>query len=321
MDRTPPVESVANISIVLPTETIEMITPVLDCLGKLEIATRLEIVIVLPSSEPERIMLPDGCSDARVVRVDSVYPLAEARAAGVRAATAPFVFLGETHSFPRQGMFEAIVQTHGTGWDVVVPIFENENPDGVVSWTGFLNGYASWTHGKSGIELKYAPNFNASYSRAFLIGLGADLARAMATGDDLMGRLRAAGKRVRLEPAARIGHANISSLSHWLRQRVVAGRVIAGTRSKSWSIPRRLLFALGSPLIPLVLLARNRRGIVRTIRRNRLTPAVLPLLFAGTLMQAAGEMLGYTVGTSAKASRQYDEYELRQLSFATGLRP
>ena len=33
------------------------------------------------------------------------------------------------------------------------------------------------------------------------------------------------------------------------------------------------------------------------------------------MVQAAGEMAGYAAGVSAKASRRYDEYEVRQLSY------
>ena len=46
---------------------------------------------------------------ARVVHVPAPFSLAGARAAGVRAAAAPVVFIGETHSFPRPGMLSAML--------------------------------------------------------------------------------------------------------------------------------------------------------------------------------------------------------------------
>lgn len=307
--------SAAEISIVLPTDTIARITPVLDSLRDLALGERLEIVVVLPAGESATAHEMNTKPVVRIHEVSSVYPLSSARAAGIRAATAPFVFIGETHSFPRPGMFEALLQTHADGNAVVVPIFENANPDLVVSWAGFLNGYAEWTEGANAGEITYAPLFNVSYDRSFLVGLGADLEHTLTAGGDMMGRIRGAGYSVWMEPRARIEHWNIELMRDWLPQRLAAGRVIASLRSRRWPIHRRIAFALASPLIPLVLLARIRKGIARSIRHNRAPLRVLPTIALGMLVQAAGEMAGYAAGVSAKASRRYDEYEVRQLSF------
>ena len=65
---------------------------------------------------------------AHVVEVDSVQRLAQARAVGVRAATAPLVYLAETHAFPQPGFVEEIILAHDQGWTAVVPAVENGNP-------------------------------------------------------------------------------------------------------------------------------------------------------------------------------------------------
>lgn len=304
----------AEISIVLPTDTVETIAPVVGALQRLGSGKLLEIVLVVPEAESRDAAARWG--DVKVAIVPSVYPLASARAAGVRAAAAPFVFIGETHSFPRPGMFEALLGAHREGWCVAVPVFENENPDGLVSWAGFLNGYAAWTAGIPDGELSCAPLFNVSYRRDFLLGLGSDLEHTLTTGEDMMGRLREAACGVWLQPNAKIGHVNMAFAGVWLRQRFVAGRVIASIRSRRWSLLRRLSFALGAPLIPLVLLSRIKQGVMRALRSGRVSPAVLPVLATGMIVQSLGEMVGYAAGGSAGTARSYDEYEVRQISFS-----
>ena len=299
-------------SIVLPSDSAITIQPVLDHLAGLEDIGPVEVVVVLPHGDGNRISSP---LDVRVVGIDSVYPLSEARAAGVRAATGNYVFIGETHSFPRPGMFTALRRAHARGYAVVVPVFENENPVGAVSWAGFLNGYAAWAEGQRDDELTYAPLFNASYDRGFLLKLGDELPGTLTTGEDMMSRLRAVGGRVWLESSARIGHVNIARLRDWLPQRYVAGRVIASVRSARWARHRRLAFALGSPGIPLVLFNRIRHGILRTMERHGVTPAVIPVILLGMFVQAVGEAAGYAAGSSARASRRYDEYEVKQMSY------
>lgn len=313
-DGASPSASPPDISIILAADAWQRLVPVLKCLRDMPMTERVEVVVVLPSSET----MMAGFECVRVVKVDSLHPLARARAAGIRAARSPLVFIGETHSFPRPGMFAALAAAHADGCTVAVPIFENANPDSGVSWAGFLNGYASWTAGAPAGELHRAPNLNVSYRRSFLIDQREALDGALSAGENVMDRLRSGGHRVRLEPNARIGHANFSLLSPWLHQRFVAGRVIAGTRSRTWSWTRRIAFAIGCPVLPLVLLSRYSRGIARTIARERVGLVVLPLLAVGMVMQAAGEMAGYIAGESRRASDVYDDYEVRQLSFTAG---
>ena len=310
-------QSAAQISIVLPTDTIETIKPVLGWLHHLALGERLEIVLVVPESEGPASGQLDQADRIHVQLVPSVYPLSSARVAGIRAATAPYVFMGETHSFPDPGMFEALLERHSAGATVAIPVFANANPQGLVSWAGFLNGYAEWTDGVPAQALSYAPLYNASYLRSFLIGLGDDLEHSLTPGGDMMAKLRAAGCTAWIEPKARIAHWNIARIGDWLPQRFVAGRVIASLRSQKWPVFRRLAFAIGAPLIPLVLFARVRSGIMRTIRRNDVSLAVIPALALGMIVQAAGEMIGYIAGASPKGSRIYDEYEVRQLSFTS----
>jgi hypothetical protein len=217
-------------------------------------------------------------------------------------------------------MFDALIDAHEAGWTVVVPVFENENPDGAVSWACFLTGYAPWTEGRPAAELDNAPILNVSYRRFFLVGLGNELGRALSSGEDMVGRLHATGHRIGFAPMARIGHANISYAGTWLGQRVVAGRVIAGTRSASWPLIRRVAYALGSPLVPLVLLSRNRAGISRSMLREHAPMMTLPTLIAGSFMQAFGEMTGYLMGGSVRGLERYDDYEIHQLENARAIR-
>ena len=296
-------------SIILPTDTAARIRPVLDHLRRQSLGNSVELVVVI--SQAEAALLDPN--EVTVVPVSSIYPLNRARAKAVRAAAGEFVFMGETHSFPGEGMFDAMKAAHEQGAIVVVPMLENKNPTGLVSWACFLNGYASWTRGRATGELDYAPLFNVSYRKSFLLSFEDELDSVMLIREDIRQRVADAKGTMFFEPAATIGHVNIARASDWLPQRVVAGRTIGSVRSASWTSGRRLAFGLAFPLIPMVLLRKHRRGIARAIRENHLSYAVLPVLALGMLFQSWGEMLGYLFGESPEAVRRYDDYEIRQL--------
>ena len=302
----------ARISIILPTDTAETIRPVLDHLRAQALGYDVELVVVIPDAEAGKL----DKNEVTIVPVKSIYPLSQARAAGVHAAASEFVFMGETHSFPRAGMFKAIAAAHASGATIVVPALENENPTGLVSWAGFINGYASWARGRERGEIESAPLFNVSYRKSFLLGFGESLDRILLIREDIKRRVAAANGRIFFEPAAGIGHVNITRARDWIPQRVVAGRTIGSVRSSSWPAGRRFVYALAFPLIPAVLMRKHWRGITRTMRGNRVSRAVLPVLVLGMFFQAWGEMLGYLLGESPDAVRRYDEYEVRQLAYA-----
>lgn len=305
-----------RMSIVLATDSWATILPVMRRLEEQTIRNEIEIVLVLPSAEVETVDLASlgEFGQVHLVEVESIIPLGPARAAGVRAATTPLVFIGETHSFPHPEMVRALVDAHQAGWTVIVPAFHNANPDGAPSWAGFLAGYAAWTDGVPAGEIESSPLLNVSYRRSFLMDLGEGLARVLTEGEDMMAALRERGDRIWFEPRARIDHANLSFLGPLLNQRFIAGRVIAGARGAGWPWPRRLAYALGSPLIPIVLLGRHRGGIMRTIRRRRPPSGTLPVLILGSILEAAGEMLGYLRGEGATTRARYDGLEVHRLT-------
>jgi hypothetical protein len=302
-------------SVVLPTDSWQRIVPVIDSIAALPECASLEVVLVIPR---ERAAMVDQArlavfAASRVVAVDSVLPLGPARAAGVREATAEFVFISETHCFPQPGMFTALIAAHRRGCTMAVPAFTNWNPDCAASWAGFITGYAPWSEGLPAQSLNSAPIFNVSYRRSFFAQFGEDLEDALSEGVDIVGRLREGGDAIRFVPEARLAHANISRRGEFLRQRFLAGRVIGGNRSGRWPLSRRAVYALASPVVPFVLLRRNRAGIRRVLTAARPPRGTLPLVVIGAVFQAAGEMAGYITGDRRDVRIRYDDDEVARL--------
>ena len=304
-------------SVVLATDTYATIREVVDRFRSQTIHDRLELILVVPVAEAPVVSAADleGFAAARVVTVDAVVPLAHARAAGVRAATAPLVFLGETHSYPDPRLAETLVEAHDAQRTVVVPAFRNANPEGALSWAAFLSDYGGWAEGLPAGEPDIVPTYNAGYRRSFLIALGDRLPLALAQSQEMLEDLRQTSGRAVFEPAARMDHANISRLGPWLHQRFVVGRVLAANRSRRWPKVRRLAYVCAAPLIPVVLLARRRDGLRETRRRARLPASTVPALLLDSVIRAAGEMVGYAVGAPASFHDRLDEYEIHKIAY------
>jgi hypothetical protein len=303
-------------SVVLATDVYETIEPVVRALRAQTVHSELEVVIVSPDPEPlSTSVIPlDSFAAVRVVGIEALVPLASARAAGVRAATAPIVYVGETHVFPEPGWAEALIEAHAGPWGAVVPGFGNANPGGALSWAAFLGDYGAWLSVLPPCELTWVPTYNTAFKRAALLELE-PLEAMLTTGDALIIGLRASGGRFAFEPSARVRHANVGRPRDWIVERYLGGLLTAHSRLQSWSWGRRLAYAAASPLIAIVCLARVRRGVAAARRTGAISHGTYPALVAGAFISAAGELVGYLGGSVESAERRMTEYEIHKLRY------
>jgi hypothetical protein len=277
-----------------------------DLVGALRAQTAhdaLEVVIVAPAPAVPRADLADldGFCCWRIVELGVLRSAAQAKAAGIRCATAPIVVLTEDHSLPEPVWAQALIDAHGQGWAAVGPAMDNGNPQSLISWADFIIGYGPWFNPPVAGEVDQLPGHNTSYQRDLLLEYNDRLEELLAAESSLHQELRARGHRLYLEPAARTFHSNFTEPSRWIPYLCYSGRLFAAQRAHSWPLIRRAAYSAGAGLIPLVRLKRLVPGIHRS--RPDLMPRVLaPLLFA-LAVDAAGQWFGYTFGAGQAAEK------------------
>jgi hypothetical protein len=232
----------------------------------------------------------------KVVPTRLLVPLTEPRADAIRAASAPIVFVAETHSFPEPHALEALLRRHEEHWTVVGPVVRNGNPGSAISWANALVDYGSQTPGTPGGEVPRIASHNGSYKRAALLELGDGLGELFGAGDVLNDALVSRGGRLYFETKAQTAHFNVSGAGSWVRERLAAGRAYAGWRARDWSLGRRAAYACGWWMIPFVRLARIRPIVGRSDLSKGTRLRVYPTMFVGLSIQSFGELLGYVAG-------------------------
>jgi hypothetical protein len=147
-----------------------------------------------------------------------------------------------------------------------------------------------------GGEASELPGHHTSYKRDALIAYGADLERMLEVEWVLQEDLRAAGARLLREPQAVSRHLNASRLESHLSSEFNGGRTFAANRARlrGWSTARRLVWVAGSPLMPLLRLARSLPHVRRSYPGRSVR--LLPALTLGLVANAIGQMLGYALG-------------------------
>ena len=307
------------VSVILATDTLERVDGVIESLAAQTIAGNIELVLVTSSTNGSaHDQLEKRFHSLKLVDVPSVVPLGKARAIGVEAAAAPFVFIVETHAYPDPQVAEKLASALAGEWSHAVPGFRNANPDTGLSWVGFLSDYGTWAATLPAGETEKGPAHNAAFRRSALLEFGERLEHVLTFGDELYLTLRARGHRSYFEPAAGVQHVNLNRFRPFVRERYLAGALIGGYRSARWSFARRMAYAFGSPLIPIVTLSRIQKGVRQTARRQSLPRGTLPAIVLGAMVKAAGEMRGYLFGAPESAEEEMTGFEVRKLAFNSG---
>lgn len=313
-------EKEALLAVILATDTYERGRNVIHTLARQTIADRIELILVTTSADEVRTAAAGrgGFHSVTVLSTDSIAPLSAARAIGVRAATAPYVFIAETHAYPDPDMAAKLVQLLSREWSLAVPGFRNANPRNGISWAGFLSDYGAWSRALPAGETQRAPAHDTAFRRSVLMEFGVRMEWALGFGDELYIGLQARGHRTWFEPTAGIQHVNIDRVGHWVRERYLSGVLIGGNRSSRWTWSRRLLYVCASPLIPFVVLARVQRGVREVSRREHLPVGTIPAIVVGVILKVAGEVRGYLLGAKHEHEAGMTAFEVRKLAFNSG---
>ena len=308
--------SMPRLSVVLATDVYETIRPVLSALRRQASAREIEPIIVLLGGGATSVRLQDlsAFPQAKVVR--SVKQLPEARAAGVRAASAPIVFIGETHSYPQPGWAEALLSAFNGPWAAVVPVIGNANPTGAASWASYLFDYGAWGPNRHSGEIADPLIYNTAYRREVLLSLGDSLPAALDPSEEaLWPLLTSRGHRAALASDARILHLNVGTFRTLIREKFCGGVVLGTHRSRRWSPLRRLLYFVASPLIPIVLFGRVLRG-ARHWPSGTLPPSAIPGVLIAALAKTMGEIIGYAGVKLPAAAARLQDIEIRKVQYA-----
>jgi len=276
------------------------------------ISDQLELVIVTASPQSLKLdaAATAGFAAVRVISVKHIQTIASANAAGIREASAPIIALAEDHSFPEPNWAAELLSAHKTGeYAAVGPRVLNANPNSAISRADYWIGYGRWSREDAGGEIDILPGHNSSYRRDLLLALGDKLESWLESETVLHWHLREQGHRLYLHTPARTHHVNFSLAKSFFGASFYNGRVFAGARSSTWSPLKRLIYTFASVLIPVIRLWR----ILRYAENIDFTGVMV--LFAGLVVSATGEMIGYAlgIGSAREQLRHYEFFRVRHV--------
>ncbi len=307
-----------RLSVVITTDTFDTVRRALVSFGQQEDPTLLEMVLVSPpgglANADEALLARFG--RIQIVEVPEVHHLARANAAGAAAATCPFVCIGETHCFPDRGWTQALLEAHATGVTAVLCAIDNARPAKLLDTAGYALDYARiGSHHPPGSR-HCGLGHNTSYQRGYLQDLGSQLPISF---DYFSEQAQALFERHRatllFAPAAVARHFSVGGVVHAPFYRFIVGVKLGGSRRRRWPFHRSGLCFLATPILPFLLVWRE-RGHAAGIRDHHFPfPLLLVSMLHLAFFKSLGEAFGLLFGIPAWVQAFEADMETRRLEF------
>lgn len=279
-------------------------TSVGDCLGTLHkqrSGFHAEIIVVDNSTDGTDAIVSTQFPGVTLMRSAPDQWIPELWETGVRASRGPIVALTTAHCVPDDDwMKEILAAHHDSAYVGIGGAIENDESAGITDWAVYLCRYARYMRPFEPYVIHDIPADNASYKR-WALERCTDVRAQGFWEPDIHAKLTAEGYQLWMTPKIGVRHRRSFTFAEFMSQRFWHGRQFGSSRAARLSLPRRWARILAAPIIPLLMLTRIARQLMR--RRRHLGQLLLaaPILGLFLISWAAGEAVGYLRSASDPA--------------------
>ncbi len=286
----------SKISVVIPSVSgLPVIAECLDALARQRGGVEAEVIVVDRCRNGTATMIAERFPWVDLLTRDEQQGIPQLRAAGIERATGEIVVITEDHCIAPDNWFEEILKAHDSGYMVVGGAVENGSVRRITDWASFFCEYSQVMPPVPSGEVKNIPGNNASYSREVLLGVAEDV-KQNCWEYYLHEDLRSRGFRFLSSPGIIVTHKKEFGILFFLAQKFHYSRSFAAMRITQLTGSGRLLYICATPVLPLLLLWRVCREVMRRKKHYKELILSLPLLSLFGVSYACGELAGYLFG-------------------------
>lgn len=217
------------------------------------------------------------------------------RAIGLRLAKGEIIAMTEDHATPAPDWIEQILKAHEKPYQIIGGAIEN-GIDSPLNWAWYYCDFGRYGRPFPVGDINYVSDVNVSYKKEALDSVK-DVWYEAYRETILHWTMREKGAELVLDENIAVYQQRPKiSLLNAFRERIQWGRVFAETRVAVSSISRRFIYAVGSIILPPVLLFRLLRNMKRHQRSFKQIIQTLPFAFLLLIGWSLGELLGYVSG-------------------------
>ena len=276
----------------------ETIHSCLDSLRSQETDERFEVIVVDSSADSTGDLVEAEYPETTLHRFPYRKFCGDARNVGVSVARGEIIALTDADCVASKTWVGDILKAHRSPHLAIGGAIGNAEPSCLVGWAAYFCEFSRWMPGSEPRWLDDIAGANMSYKKKAFDAYGPFIEGTYCSDSEFHWRLGRHGHLLWFLPEITVSHRSIDDPMEFVRHEVEHGACFARVRiqSERFSRPRRLVYALLSPLIPIRILAklawynvRNRIYLTRFLK-------ALPLVVVGVAAWSAGELVSYAKG-------------------------
>jgi hypothetical protein len=294
---------VLTVSVIMFTSRSSLIR-CLDALRVQQSAPALEILVPHDDALEDVDALRRQFPDVAFLTLTGSRTPAELRSHAVSRAAGRIIALLEDHCIPEPDWCARIIAAHeathaAIGGAVDKGFAPGKSDDGILNWAVYLTDYSRYMPPMAEGEAESLTDCNVTYKRASLERVRTAWSPEFHE-NVVNGLLREQGDTLWFDPRILVREYRPLTVPKVLRDRYAFGRLFASTRVAGAPMPKRLIWAAASVVMPPVLAARAARNLmIRRRHRGQIVRAMPGLLFVASVWML-GEMIGYLTASPGR---------------------
>ena len=220
---------------------------------------------------------------------------------GISQSTGAVIAVTESTCRPDSCWINSILKAHESANPVIGGAVEISKAARLVDWAAYFCEYGQFMYPLKEGPANELPGNNVSFKR-WVLEIGQDFVQNGFWKTYWCRELQEEGIPLVLMPSILVYYNKTYRLVPFLIRRFHHGRCFGGMRATAISSLRRFCYAIGSPLLPFLFLARSIHAIIPKKRYLKEFILSFPISILAILMWSFGEFCGYIAGKGQSCS-------------------
>ncbi|MEO8042719.1 MAG: glycosyltransferase [Acidobacteriota bacterium] len=279
-------------------------TALQNCLDSILADKTVDVEIIVTSRGPNVPLseLSDRYCGVNFVQFPLGTQLPVLLAAGIARSHGDVIALTDSSCVVSNCWASSILRAHDGKWPVIGGAVDINVNGKLVNWAAYFCDYSQFMSPARAGVVSAVPGNNLSIKRAAL-KIGSAFVENEFWKTHWCRSLQATGIELFLDPAISVRCDKNYEPATFMIRRFHQGRCFAGIRSSQMKRSNRVLFAAGAPILPLLLMFRTARPVMREKRFWGKFLLSMPMILAAFVAWSAGEALGYLTGPGTSSDR------------------
>lgn len=286
---------------------------IVECLTSIErqvVNESVEIIVADYSTDGTADIIQTKFPGVKLINFKKPMLIPELWGAGISKCRGEIIAITTAHCIPARDWISQMLKAHTSSYAAVGGAIECMEGVSLVDWAIYFCRYTPYMNPLPEGVVQEVPGDNASYKRKSLEGCR-DLWKDGFWETVVNARLRRDGLLLFSTPSIVVYHKKAFGMINFIIQRFYHGIHFGTTRAANFSLPKRVIYILLSPLIPFIYFSHICRRIFKKKRYFKEFSMSSPVLFLFLTSWATGEFCGYLINGKSKKSQTLRNHSLR----------